>query len=39
MLEQRPVNPAEIQKDIKEFLEKKYGTQVIIPQAEVEGIQ
>ncbi len=39
MSEQRPINPAEIQKDIKEFLEQKYGTQVIIPQAEVEGIQ
>jgi len=37
MSEQRPVNPAEIQKDLKDFIEKKYGAQVVFPQAEGAG--
>ncbi|MDA0746163.1 MAG: AAA family ATPase [bacterium] len=39
MSEKQPVNPAEIQKDLKDFIEKKYGAQVVFPQAEVDGIQ
>jgi ATP-dependent Clp protease ATP-binding subunit ClpX len=37
MSEQRPVNPAELQKDLKDFIEKKYGAQVVFPQSETEG--
>ncbi|HCR18595.1 MAG TPA: hypothetical protein DIU35_14040 [Candidatus Latescibacteria bacterium] len=39
MSEQRPVNPAELQKDLKDLIEKKYGAQVVFPQAESDGIQ
>jgi ATP-dependent Clp protease ATP-binding subunit ClpX len=39
MSEHRPVNPAELQKDLKELIEKKYGAQVVFPQAESDGIQ
>ena len=39
MSENRPVNPAELQKDLKEFIEKKYGAQVVFPQAEADGIK
>ncbi len=39
MSEQRPINPAEMQKDLKEFIENKYGAQVVFPQAEAEGLE
>ena len=39
MSEKRPVNPADIQKDLKEFIESKYGAQVVFPQTEVDGIK
>ena len=39
MSEQRPINPADIQKDLKEFIEKKYGAQVVFPESEADGIQ
>ncbi len=37
MSESRPVNPAELQKDLKEFIENKYGAQVVFPQAQADG--
>ncbi|HAA74017.1 TPA: hypothetical protein DCE37_02715 [Candidatus Latescibacteria bacterium] len=37
MSEQQPVNPAEIQKDLKEFIENKYGAQVVFPDSQPEG--
>ena len=39
MSEQRPIDPADIQKDLKEFIEKKYGAQVVFPESEADGIQ
>ncbi len=39
MSENRPINPADLQKDLKEFIQKKYGAQVVFPQAEADGIQ
>ena len=39
MSEQRPIDPADIQKDLKEFIEKKYGAQVVFPESETDGIQ
>ncbi len=39
MSEKQPFNPADLQKDIKEFIEKKYGAQVVFPQGEPAGIQ
>ena len=38
MSERKPVNPADIQKDLKEFIEKKYGAQVIFPDSQPEGM-
>jgi endopeptidase Clp ATP-binding regulatory subunit ClpX len=37
MSEQRPVNPADLQKDLKEFIENKYGAQVVFPEMQVDG--
>jgi len=37
MSEQRPVNPADLQKDLKEFIENKYGAQVVFPDVQVDG--
>jgi endopeptidase Clp ATP-binding regulatory subunit ClpX len=37
MSEHKPVNPADIQKDLKEFIENKYGAQVVFPDAQPEG--
>ena len=37
MPEQRPVDPKELQKDLKELIEQKYGAQVVFPQSEAEG--
>jgi len=37
MSERQPVNPADIQKDLKEFIENKYGAQVVFPDAQPEG--
>lgn len=37
MSEQRPVDPADLQKDLKEFIESKYGAQVVFPQAGADG--
>ncbi|MCZ6633539.1 MAG: AAA family ATPase [bacterium] len=39
MSEQKPFNPADLQKDLKEFIENKYGAEVVIPQSEASGIQ
>ena len=39
MSEQRPVNPADLQKDLKEFIENKYGAQVVFPEMQVDGSQ
>jgi ATP-dependent Clp protease ATP-binding subunit ClpX len=38
MSERQPVNPADIQKDLKEFIENKYGAQVVFPDSQPEGI-
>ena len=38
MSERQPVNPADIQKDLKEFIENKYGAQVVFPDMQPEGI-
>lgn len=38
MSERQPVNPAEIQKDLKEFIENKYGAQVVFPDAQADGV-
>ncbi len=38
MSEQKPVNPADIQKDLKEFIENKYGAQVVFPDSQPEGM-
>ena len=37
MSESKPVNPADIQKDLKEFIENKYGAQVVFPDSQPEG--
>ncbi|MCH2665635.1 hypothetical protein MK139_14985, partial [bacterium] len=37
MSENKPVNPADIQKDLKEFIENKYGAQVVFPDSQPEG--
>ena len=39
MSENRPFNPADLQKDLKEFIEDKYGAQVVFPQSETAGGQ
>ena len=39
MSEKRPFSPADLQKDLKNFLEEKYGNQVVFPQGEAAGIQ
>ena len=38
MSERKPVNPADIQKDLKEFIENKYGAQVVFPDSQPEGM-
>jgi endopeptidase Clp ATP-binding regulatory subunit ClpX len=38
MSERQPINPADIQKDLKEFIENKYGAQVVFPDSQPEGI-
>ena len=39
MSEKRPFSPAELQKDLKNFLEQKYGNQVVFPEGETDGMQ
>ena len=39
MSEQTPLNPSELQKDLKELIEKKYGAQVVFPETEADGIK
>ena len=39
MSEKRPFSPADLQKDLKNFLEEKYGNQVVFPQGEADGMQ
>jgi ATP-dependent Clp protease ATP-binding subunit ClpX len=37
--EKQPFNPADLQKDLKEFIENKYGAQVVFPQGETAGFE
>ena len=39
MADKQPFNPADLQRDLKDFIEKKYGAQVVFPQGETAGIQ
>ncbi|MCE2431423.1 MAG: AAA family ATPase [Candidatus Latescibacteria bacterium] len=39
MSEKQPFSPAELQKDLKNFLEEKYGNQVVFPEGEAAGMQ
>lgn len=39
MADKQPFNPADLQRDLKDFIEKKYGAQVVFPQGEAAGIQ
>ena len=39
MSEKQPFNPADLQKDLKDFIEQKYGAQVVFPQGEAAGFQ
>lgn len=39
MSENRPFNSTDLQKDLKEFIEKKYGAEVVFPQGETAGIK
>jgi endopeptidase Clp ATP-binding regulatory subunit ClpX len=37
--ENKPFNPADLQKDLKDFIENKYGAQVVFPQGETAGFE
>ena len=39
MSEKQPFNPADLQKDLKDFIGQKYGAQVVFPQGEAAGVQ
>lgn len=39
MSEKQPFNPGDLQKDLKEFIENKYGAQVVFPQGETAGFE
>ncbi len=39
MSEKQPFNPADLQKDLKDFIENKYGAQVVFPQGETAGFE
>jgi len=39
MSEKKPFNPADLQHDLKEFIENKYGAQVMFPQSEADGLK
>lgn len=39
MSEKQPFNPGDLQKDLKEFIENKYGAQVVFPQGEAAGFE
>ncbi len=39
MSEKQPFNPADLQKDLKDFIEQIYGAQVVFPQGEAAGFQ
>jgi ATP-dependent Clp protease ATP-binding subunit ClpX len=37
--EKQPFNPADLQNDLKDFIENKYGAQVVFPEGETAGFQ
>ena len=37
MSDRPPVNPADLQKDLKAFIEDKYGAQVVFPESQPDG--
>ena len=39
MSEKRSFSPADLQKDLKNFLEEKYGNQVVFQEGEAAGMQ
>ena len=39
MSDKQPLNPADLQKDLKAFIEEKYGANVVFPQSGTDGIQ
>lgn len=39
MSENQPLNPNDLQKDLKEFIENKYGAQVVFPEGETAGFE
>lgn len=39
MSDKQPLNPSDLQKDLKEFIEQKYGANVVFPQSGTDGIQ
>jgi ATP-dependent Clp protease ATP-binding subunit ClpX len=37
--EKQPFNPADLQKDLKDFIENKYGAQVVFPEGQTAGFE